>query len=242
MPCSTRVPQQLVGGVERVRHLGALGRRAAIGRRARVIDDEPAADRVVDPLGERRPDPARRSNAVNRMPLACSGSFSRRWNTSWVSGIERDSGACRAAAAAWWPPTAATRAAIAIDVDRGRLLALEAEHHRPVAAVALAGEPEAAEQLDLDARGLRELAVAVEPLGEAPRRAHRADRVRARRADPDLEDIEHGDVHVASIPTPSSEQDPSLDAGRQRGDAALDVLRDILIEVHDEIADIQVGR
>ena len=38
-----------------------------------------------------------------------------------------------------------------IDVDRRRLVALEPEQDRLVAAVALAGEPEAAEQLDLHA-------------------------------------------------------------------------------------------
>ena len=80
-----REPQQLVAGVERIRHLDLIGGRRAVGRRARVIDDEAAADRVVDALDERRVAPAAPS-AVNRMPFACSGSFSRRWNTSDVAG------------------------------------------------------------------------------------------------------------------------------------------------------------
>jgi len=48
------VLEQLVGGVERIRHLGAVGGHAAIGRGAGVVDDEAAADRVIDPLDDRR--------------------------------------------------------------------------------------------------------------------------------------------------------------------------------------------
>src|SRR5262249_7336398 len=87
----------------------------------------------------------------------------------------------------------------AVDVDRGGLVALEAEHDRPVRAVAPAGEPEATEQLDLHARGGRELAVRVEAPGGPARRPHRADRVRARRTDADLEDVEHRDMHGTKV-------------------------------------------
>jgi hypothetical protein len=85
----------------------------------------------------------------------------------------------------------------AIDVDGLRVLALEPEHHRFVAAVPLAREAEATEQLDLHARGLRELTIRLEALGESLRGAHRSDRVRARRPDPDLEDVEDADVHAS---------------------------------------------
>src|SRR5690606_4425064 len=78
-----------------------------------------------------------------------------------------------------------------------RVLALETEDHRLVGAVPLAGKTEAAEQLDPQALKLRDHAVGDELLREPPCRAHRADRVRARRSDGDLEDGEDGDVHGA---------------------------------------------
>jgi hypothetical protein len=65
----------------------------------------------------------------------------------------------------------------------------------------LAGEPEAAEQLDLHATGPSELTIGLEALGEPSRRAHRAHRVRARRADADLENVEHRDMHGLSVPS-----------------------------------------
>src|SRR5690349_1295258 len=40
----------------------------------------------------------------------------------------------------------------------------------------------------------------------------------------------------------ASEQDPGLDAGRQRRDTALDVLRHILIEIDHQVPDVGVGR
>jgi hypothetical protein len=74
-----------------------------------------------------------------------------------------------------------------------------AERVAPVPALSGADEPEAAEQLDLHSGGLREQTVCLEALGKSARRAHRTDRVRARRPDADLEDVEDGDVHECAV-------------------------------------------
>ena len=58
-----------------------------------------------------------------------------------------------------------------------RVLALEAQHHGLVGAVAPAGGAERAEQFGLDADRGAQLAVAFESVGEQFRRPHRADRV-----------------------------------------------------------------
>ena len=58
-----------------------------------------------------------------------------------------------------------------------------------------AGEGERAEELHAHARGAIELAGGGEIFGEAPRRAHGANGVRARRADTDLEELEEAGVH-----------------------------------------------
>ncbi|MNF83664.1 hypothetical protein D3C84_659890 [compost metagenome] len=73
------------------------------------------------------------------------------------------------------------------NLDGIRLLALEAEQHRLVAAVALAGGAERAVQLDFDRLGADQQAVAAQTFGEAGGGAHRPDRVRAGRADADFE-------------------------------------------------------
>jgi hypothetical protein len=72
---------------------------------------------------------------------------------------------------------------------------LQAEHHGEVAAVALARRPEGAEELGADVLDAVEHPLALERLGEAARGAHRAHRVRARRADADLEHVEDAERH-----------------------------------------------
>jgi hypothetical protein len=69
-------------------------------------------------------------------------------------------------------------------------VAEQAEDHALVGRVAVARGAERAEQVDVQARHLRQHAAPFEPLREQQRRAHRAHGVRARRADADLEDVE----------------------------------------------------
>jgi hypothetical protein len=84
-------------------------------------------------------------------------------------------------------------------VDRLRLLALQAQDHRLVAAVADAGGAERAEQLGLDRHHRLKLARRLEPLRKQPRRAHGPHRVRGGRADADLEQVKDADRHHATF-------------------------------------------
>ena len=86
----------------------------------------------------------------------------------------------------------------ALGVDRLRRRALEAQHHRLVAAMTDAGRAERAEQLGPDRCHLLEETVLLESARKGQCRAHRPHRVRARRADPDLEQVEHADRHDAT--------------------------------------------
>ena len=86
----------------------------------------------------------------------------------------------------------------AIGIDRVRRLAGERQRDRAVGAVALAGEGERAVQADRQpARSAGERAEIL--LDETARGHHRPDRVRARRADADLEDVEDAEKHRATF-------------------------------------------
>jgi hypothetical protein len=85
------------------------------------------------------------------------------------------------------------------DVHAVRLVALEAEQHRLVAAVALAGGAQRSEQLDAQVRAALEQTVGLQAQCEQPRGPHRAHRVRAGRADADLEQVEGADGHAATL-------------------------------------------
>ena len=83
-----------------------------------------------------------------------------------------------------------------LGVDGLRAVALEPEDDGVRRAVADAGGAERAVELHAHARDPGERAALVEQGDEPVRRAHRTDRVRARRADPDGEEIEDAD-HTA---------------------------------------------
>ena len=79
----------------------------------------------------------------------------------------------------------------------------EAEHHRPVGGVALAGEGEAAVQPAAEPRrraGARDAVGArAQRVEEAAGGQHRPDRVRRRRPDADLEDVEDAEEHGRAL-------------------------------------------
>ena len=85
-----------------------------------------------------------------------------------------------------------------IEIDSLRLEAAQAEDDRPVRRVAAPGEGERTEQRDLDACDARDRAGLREPGGESGRRLHRPDRMRGRRTDADLEQVEDADHGWAS--------------------------------------------
>ena len=94
-----------------------------------------------------------------------------------------------------------------VRIDAVRALAAEAEDHRLVGRVALAGEGERAEQRDLDRGDPVDRAGRDEPVGERRGGLHRPDRMRRRRADADLEELEDAEHFDSSIsdraaPTP----------------------------------------
>ena len=97
----------------------------------------------------------------------------------------------------------ATRAADAfkrggdlVGIDRIRVLALEAEQHRLVGAVAAAGHRQRAVQLGAHAGDPIQHAFLFQPVfGETRGGAHRPHRVRGGRPDADLEQVEYADGH-----------------------------------------------
>src|SRR5271157_3453983 len=104
----------------------------------------------------------------------------------------------RARRAAWIAVTEATAFQAGrhrLHVDGGRPLALQSEQDGLVAAVSRAGQAERAVQGHPYRSHLRQQAVVPQALGEHPGRLHRADRVRARRADAHLEQVEDADRH-----------------------------------------------
>ena len=72
----------------------------------------------------------------------------------------------------------------------------QTEHDRPVGAVPAACERQRTIKVDHELRGLLELSGGRELVREAPRRSHRPYGVRARRPEPDLEQIESAYEHA----------------------------------------------
>ena len=100
-----------------------------------------------------------------------------------------------------------------VDIDAVGFVSGQAEQHRLVGAVALAGRAERAVELGLDTLRRVQHAVVLQPKREQPRRAHRADGVRAARPDADLEEVEDGDGHSASQGVCDRSQDAIADVG-----------------------------
>ena len=87
----------------------------------------------------------------------------------------------------------------AIDVNAVGSFAGQAEQNGAISSVSLPGERERAEQFDGHFVDAVKCACAIYLVQKAVRRAHGADRVRARGADADLEEIEDADGHCSSL-------------------------------------------
>ena len=74
-----------------------------------------------------------------------------------------------------------------IRIDLVRPFAFEAEQNGAIGAVPFTGQSERAEELRLQHRDMRQAALVLQALHEQARRAHRADGMRAGRADADFE-------------------------------------------------------
>ena len=196
------VGEQLVAGTEVVRHRGRIGDedRVALGVGR---DDEPAADRVVRRLPQQlvgavvcgeghavgvvgQPQPSVQDHVVVEV------------DADLVGAVESDPGALGDLG-----DPEGTEAG----VDGLRVLALQAPEHRLVAAVAVSGGAERAEQLGLDPYGPVEELVGGQPFDEPTGGPHRADRVGAGRADADAEQVERADGHRDCLPPSTSRRE-----------------------------------
>ena len=83
-------------------------------------------------------------------------------------------------------------------IELGGIMPLEPEQDRAIRAMAEARERKRAVELHEDLGGRRQQPARLEVEHEKARRQHRAHRVRRRRPDADLEDVEYGDVHRAA--------------------------------------------
>ena len=84
----------------------------------------------------------------------------------------------------------------AVGIDALGIAALEADQHRPVRAVAKAGQGERAVQARGDLPGCRQEPIALQAERELVCGAHRSHGMGARRPDADLEDIEDTQRHT----------------------------------------------
>jgi hypothetical protein len=114
---------------------------------------------------------------MKRMPLAWKGRLSRRWKTR--SAFSSKAISCVPRERRRWLPRMAAAATGSRRRRRVGLVPGQAEQHRLVAAVALAGGAERAVELGTHARRACELAVVGEAKREQARGAHRPDGVRA---------------------------------------------------------------
>ncbi len=168
--------------------------------RRRPVDDEAAADRVVrrgvelGPVrGERRARHAVRVRGQAAPPV----------EDDVLVGVEVDDRTAQGLLTAE-PEPVRRPDLLDVAVRRERVDGLgvvpgEAEDHRLRAAVAVPGRAERAVQLDPHPGHVVEEALGPKPLDEEDGRPHRADRVGARRSDPDREQVEDRQGH--GLPT-----------------------------------------
>ena len=186
--------QQLRAGRERVAAPGCRPARSAAApsrpRRARS-HRRPSSTR-----GSRRSDPCG-PRAVKRIPLVWKGSRLRRCRTT--SSSTSKATACRASRSRRPDSrTACTAGSAALGSTSSGDSPSRPEHHGLDAAVAVAGGTEGAEQLRPDAGHVLEQPVLLQGGREGPGGPHRAHGVRARRADPDGEEVEDAQCHDGS--------------------------------------------
>jgi len=188
-PARGAVAHQFVRRVERVRHGGPRPGGAIHFFRP---DDEPAAYREPGLLEEDGPGCI---EGGERHPVRMRLQRLAAVEDEVVGLVERDG-----------RPTGQTDPVGAADgfkagrhrgeVDRLRLVALEPQQHRLVRSVAKTGEAQRSVEFHHHPRGAPVRVVRPQGQRERTGRAHRPDRVRTGRADPDGEQIEHADMHA----------------------------------------------
>ena len=216
-PGLRRALQELVSGGERVRH-------AASGpRRGRDGPPRPGRGRT-----RHRPSSTRVPAASAPLPSIAAKSIPLVWNGSRLRRC-RTTSSSRAKAISCLPPSRSTPVGAhgreprlgGRGVDEVGSLALEPEHDGLDRAVAVPGGSERAEHLRPDPGGVDEQPVGCQTVDERVRGPHRPDRVRARRADADLVQVEGADGHAGSFSggSGSCRVDERLgrDRGRERG-------------------------
>ena len=183
--------------LERIRHarLFLIGRLLRVAGELFLRHDEAAADRKVDlaqvahPLG------------VDCLEFHAVGMARERWavvEDDVVMRIEyeRDAVKCKQVPA---PPEVCQVGLGALHIEIGCTVAEQAQHHRPVCRVALAGEGKRAMEGDAEPQPCVRRWVRVGLLDKqaekGPGRRHRPHRVGRGRADADLEDIEDAKEH-----------------------------------------------
>jgi hypothetical protein len=189
-----RQRQQVGAAVEGQRQHAGVGGDQLLARAVRgdlLADDEAAPHRVIHPLGQQRPRrvEGREAHAVGvqRQGLAAVEHH--------VAGLVQRDGMRAIEQHALALAQVVQQQRDQVDVHRVRLVPAQAEQHGGVAAVALAGGPERAEEIDPHADRVVQQSRMQQPLREQPCRAHRPDRVGAGRPDADLEQIKNADSH-----------------------------------------------
>ncbi|MDT4853458.1 hypothetical protein FQZ97_877230 [compost metagenome] len=178
---------EFVAGREGMRHGRCSGCR--LRHRLPALDDEAAADREVGAFGQHgavgcEGGEAHRVRVLGQRFLAAKGDVAH--------AVEGDGRGAQQAQLAGAAQRVQARLHGLGSHGVGRV-AEEAQDHALVGRVAVAGGAERAEQVDVQARHLREQAAPFERLREQQRGAHRPDGVRTGRADADLEDVEGGE-------------------------------------------------
>jgi hypothetical protein len=183
------VLEQLFGCCERVLERGGVRLDRAPGGDA-LVDDETAADGVIDAAADLLSARVERREA---QPVRVEGQ-ALPLEQQVLGGLEVDVLLLeQLQPSGFLDPLDELRDSL--DLDAFGRLAQQAEDDGLVAAVAPPRSAEAAEQLGADRlRSLDELRV-VQILSEHPPGSHRSDRMRAARADSDLEELEDADRH-----------------------------------------------
>ena len=196
-----RQRQQLGPGAEGQRQHGGVGRDDLLPRavgRDLVADDETATHGIV---GARRQLGPGRVEGAQPHAVGMKGQTLAAVEDEVAPLVEGDRRPARAAAQHQPPPGAdgLQQRRHRLHVHRVGLVPGQPQQHGLVAAVALAGGAERAEELALHPRRAVQHPVGCQPEREHPRRPHRAHGVRAARPDADLEEVEDRDCHEVRI-------------------------------------------
>ncbi len=174
-----------------------------------LVDDEAAADGVAGRLG------AHVARAVERAEAHAVGVARQDFGEvedEVAGGVERYCGAPARQVEGTALGQSLRILTDPIRIDGRRIVAEQSQKNRRVGAVAAPGPGERSEDLGADPGGL---GLSCDPLAEPASGDHRADGVRARRADADLEQVEDAD-HPSPIPMPASCRKPCTYVAKER--------------------------